>query len=76
MVFIFFQIMKNSSDIATIYHIFHIFSYGIYALLPLVYAVREGSSKKWVLEKSHGNTKFTDPTFDFFFRSGYYHFSF
>jgi len=55
---------------------FSYFHFGISILLPSAYAVRLGLGKKWVFQKMHGNTIFTDPTFDLFFRRGYYHFSF
>ena len=53
---------------ATMYHIFSIFLIFFQILLPCDYAVRPGSKKKCTFYKSHGNTIFTDPTFDFFFR--------
>lgn len=56
--------------------IFPVFSLVFSGLLPYAYAVRLGSKKKWGFKKSHGNAIFTDPTFDLFFRRGYYHFSF
>ena len=56
--------------------IFPVFPLVFSGLLPCTYAVRLGSKKKWGFKKSHGNAIFTDPTFDLFFRRGYYHFSF
>jgi hypothetical protein len=55
---------------------FQFFPSNISRLLPYAYAVRLGSKKKCIFEKRHGKTIFTDPTFDLFFRRGYYHFSF
>ena len=56
--------------------IFVFFDTKILVLLPYDYAVRLGSKEKWLKKKCHGNTNFTDPTLDLFFRRGYYHFSF
>ena len=73
MVLVFKKNVKNASDMATNYHIFLFFGLIVSILLPCDYAVRLGSRKKQIFEKWNGNPKFTDPTFDFFYRQWDYH---